>query len=1370
MILVAGSVTADDRQLLRAEGAPANVLVIIDSGASMTHDPLSNTVNFLGAGDDTGMYTDQLINEYTIGVLKSRLGMTTDTEVRAHLNRGSKLHQAKSALYSFFHAGFEFNFGFSFYEKTDISVHHVNYIYKVKEYDSAGDAQGSMLDGTAVGEAIRMGSVEDVRNTHAAAPYYPVRFGINGDETTYWYHPANVGPDDKGDYANGDIRIVSYLVDASGTALSALSLDERIAANMFYYPAYRWGACDKTNETISCGNWVRNGLKGLNTWEEVATHNKIKTSDPTWKKTVHDYVLEDIKYVGDPWSPAVGLGKLVTSNQIGSQTLYIYEEWQVYRNDNKSWIIDSNKTETTEVEWVQQFVLYDHDIAETNPGAATLSAVDYQGTADCAGYVDGTDNTPVVPIYPPDSVTGKIKDQTWLIDSYLQEQTSAVFYFPDYDPTNGVYYLPDTRSKFVPLTESIIAIGRRPIKDSINEASGYFTKVIDNWSDPLSNCRMNFIILITDGFETCSNLTAPCSAAANIDKISVYGHDGVPVYVIYFGSESNADLSQLGAGESVATVINCVATESGGAALAAGDEDELRRALIAIAMDIEERTRGFASPIVPSVETTTKQTAYISTFTPRQDRSIWRGHLRSYPIDPSTGLIANLRADGTPNPLESSWDAGDLLSSREASDRMIYYGVNAATDNLPGTRETFVYPYGTAAADFDKREYLGTNILSVGSWYDGSGVEDPAMLADLRDTIFFIRGEIMERDDTGAITKYGRDPDLYGWCGATTDYDESLNIHEPCELPDADLIGVEKLGDIFHSTPQLLGAPSCFTCWHHDYWDYRTFRDVHRYRRQILFSGSNNGMFHAFDAGLWDSDGANIEGTDYPPRFDSGTGREVFGWIPQAVLDSLDYLAFSPDHRWTVDSTATVADVYVDRVFTSGPVASDREWRSVVIMGQRRGGRSYVCLDITRPDPYDNSTGLPSIAGDLAVKPWKEAFKTDRDPVCADGTATDCDGIWPEFRWEFKDEAGDDDGNLEADLGQTWSRPVVGFVKIDEDNNSVTDPEARMVAVFGGGYSPEGLAPALLTGNFVYMVDIETGEVLHKEESIGMVPGDIAALDLNLDGYLESLYWGDTAGRIYKMDISTEGLLDTDDRITNWSRKIIFDATPADGSLTQPFFMRPTLVPLAFNADASAVIGIAIGAGNRDDIFEANFVPHRFYIIADKDTASGDPIKETDLQHITLDSASTATGSFFEGDTGFGWFLELVDVDLATEDYEKVNTAAVILNEYVLFSTFNPSSEVEEVKITTDDGQEVVLCRRGGNARTYRVHLLNANPPDGEDRYIQHDSDTAMATEPVVYLGADGKIHIIQALDNLELDEPIDAMDIPLRVMSWKEE
>lgn len=1366
-ILLAGSLLhADDRDLLRATGAAPNVLLILDSGASMVHDPRSNTINFPAGGDDEGDYTSYLESQYGAAVLEDKIG----PDYEAKLNQGSKLVQAKAALRAFFSAGFDFNYGFSYYEKKAISIKYLDSIYRVKEMldtdgDGVGDtAQTAMLDGTLPGTPLRFGDSVNMRGHSSPAPFYPLRYGRDGTEMVIerfdpfagnrGYHAAGDSP------AFGDIRLVSMLVDPGridpmtgrATPLAQLTDAERTSDSMWYYPAFDY-------HQLVAGQWIRAGLNGSKTWEEVAVHHGIDTSAPDWTQALHDWVVPEI------WS-----------HQIGSKELYIGEFYQKY--DGSNWVLDPTiRGKVTLVEFEQPFVLYDHPYTEASPGAGTLSSVDYQGSADCVGYLENGDGgkTPIVQLSKPDPTDGSTDDNRRLIDSYLNPQWTPIFYFP----TNSTDFLPTVRENYIPMTETITAIGRRPIKDTVNDAKFYFTHTISGRTDPLAMCRRNFLILITDGEDSCSGGQAICSAA---------DHFPGAIHTIYLGSEGNANNPDM-------TDVQCIADRSGGDYFVAGDEDELIAALMSIARDIEERTRGFSSPMVPSVETSTKQVAYISTFTPYQDRSIWQGHLRAYPIDPTTGVVADLAPKHSPKPSTALWDAGNALAprwdwgdvltgsiyGRSTDPRDIYYGLdNSGTP----TRRIFAYP-GDGGSEYSRRAELGERIF--GSWASDASGELPEEKVDLHNVLDFMRGVRYGTNDAGdriglRDILYDHDGNeisssSYHWCGAVGDLGAGTGDTGGC-APGEEVLGIEKLGDIFHSTPQRMAAPACFACYNSNYQDYATFLDTHKHRRTVLFAGSNDGMMHAFDAGLWDPDGEK----DEPAQYDTGTGRELFAWVPDAVMIKFPQLSREPLQDWTVDGTSTVADVYIDKSFSGTPASSDREWRTLLLWGERRGGRSYVALDITQPDPY--SGGEPTVTGKLSfetrtrhgtdpvtgdvvpVLTWDAASAghlradSSRDPACAAG-GSGCSGSWPDFRWEFTDTS-DEDSNTEPDLGQTWSRPLVGFVKTGGSNGT----EDRMVMFFGGGYSPLGVhaAASRVTGNFVYGVDVETGKILLKKQVDGMVPGDIQALDLDLDGFLEKLYFGTTAGNVYRIDLTVVGTPGADGRVRNWTPVKIFDAVGY-----QPFFMRPTLVPVSFNIDGSADLAIAIGAGNRDAIFEKNILPHRFYTFLDP--PSGTVITDAVLQPLNLNSAAAdAAANYLQSGTTEGWYLDLYD-SASTENWEKVNTPALILGSYIVFSTFNPTAHVTAIPIYADDGVTIIgyTCRRGGSARTYVVDLFNADPQPGEARFQDLGDGTAMATEPVVYLGADGKIHVVQATDNLQMKEPVSSKDAQVMMVDWKE-
>ena len=84
-------------------------------------------------------------------------------------------------------------------------------------------------------------------------------------------------------------------------------------------------------------------------------------------------------------------------------------------------------------------------------------------------------------------------------------------------------------------------------------------------------------------------------------------------------------------------------------------------------------------------------------------------------------------------------------------------------------------------------------------------------------------------------------------------------------------------------------------------------------------------------------------------------------------------------------------------------------------------------------------------------------------------------------------------GTIGAPFGETWSRPVVGRIKVVDTASPTADASGfddRYVAIFGGGYDPsftpgDDVATKLGTGAVIqgrafYMVDIETGAILYK--------------------------------------------------------------------------------------------------------------------------------------------------------------------------------------------------------------------------------------------------------------------------------------------------
>ena len=223
---------------------------------------------------------------------------------------------------------------------------------------------------------------------------------------------------------------------------------------------------------------------------------------------------------------------------------------------------------------------------------------------------------------------------------------------------------------------------------------------------------------------------------------------------------------------------------------------------------------------------------------------------------------------------------------------------------------------------------------------------------------------------------------------SSSEKDKIINFTRGIDTYDEDVDGNSseerqwKLGDIFHSTPVLVRPPFAATT---DA-SYNTFKSANASRTTVLLTGANDGMLHAFR----ESDGA-----------------ELWGFIPPDQLDDLkDLTANSAQHDFLVDGSPIAADAKIGATPT---------WKTIVLFGQRRGGKNYYALDVT-------------------------------------------DTTNPLYKWSFTD----------AKMGETWSEPVIGRIKL-------SDGTSKYVAFVGGGYDT---AANNSSGKAFYVVDLDNGTKL----------------------------------------------------------------------------------------------------------------------------------------------------------------------------------------------------------------------------------------------------------------------------------------------------
>ncbi len=154
-----------------------------------------------------------------------------------------------------------------------------------------------------------------------------------------------------------------------------------------------------------------------------------------------------------------------------------------------------------------------------------------------------------------------------------------------------------------------------------------------------------------------------------------------------------------------------------------------------------------------------------------------------------------------------------------------------------------------------------------------------------------------------------------------------------------------RLGDVIYSTPTVVGRPS--ENLHLLYGDltYAAFAQKYMNRRQMVYVGGNDGMFHAFNAGFFDNYN-DVFKTAISMETQFDLGAEMWAFVPYNLLPHLFWLT-EPDypHVYYCDLKPKVFDA---RIFT--PDADHPYgWGTVMVAGMRLGGGN-IQADMDKTD------------------------------------------------------------------------------------------------------------------------------------------------------------------------------------------------------------------------------------------------------------------------------------------------------------------------------------------------------------------------------------------------------------------------------------
>jgi type IV pilus assembly protein PilY1 len=504
-----------------------------------------------------------------------------------------------------------------------------------------------------------------------------------------------------------------------------------------------------------------------------------------------------------------------------------------------------------------------------------------------------------------------------------------------------------------------------------------------------------------------------------------------------------------------------------------------------------------------------------------------------------------------------------------------------------------------------------------------------------------------------------------------------------------------KLADIFHSQAVIVGDPSTFFK-DQGYSGTGGFYDTKKGRTKVLIAGANDGMLHAFDA---------------------ATGAEKWAFVPPSLLTNLKTMksrwdtykatGSAGEHLYYVDASPRVSDVWIHSSDTDTSKSVD-EWRTVLINGLRKGGKTYFALDIT-------------------------------------------DTTNPVYLWEFPKST---DATTLALVGQSWSDPTIGRVKIEGGDGELYE---RWVAFIGGGWDEsEGkkVTPEAAQARAFFVVDIKTGEILwqfkygatgenqYMKYSMAASP---TAVDTNSDGYIDRVYMGDLAGQVWVFDLFFNPLDKTSNSL--WSGKRLFK-TPASVSEKHNIYY-----PVAVAFDKNAIPWVFFGTGDRENPIESGL--ERFYAVKD-DGLGTYPRLQGDMSNVT------STNTFIPPvDPLKGWTINL------TNYKEQALARPVVFHNLVYFTTFSPKESDTDVCTTGGTARLYVLHYLSGGGALEVDALSDLDGSAGTRSKI---IGSGLPSAPSISLNAQGQaIIIVGTTESQVFSQQAFSPTNPKRLLYWRD-
>lgn len=460
--------------------------------------------------------------------------------------------------------------------------------------------------------------------------------------------------------------------------------------------------------------------------------------------------------------------------------------------------------------------------------------------------------------------------------------------------------------------------------------------------------------------------------------------------------------------------------------------------------------------------------------------------------------------------------------------------------------------------------------------------------------------------------------------------------------------------------------------------------------------------------------------------FDANTGIEKWAFMPESLLKNANLFFDNQNNNkhvygidgaptiWRVDHNLNgIIELNPSQDYTGDGQVNAEDADSVKLyFGLRRGGRMYYGLNISTADS-------PSIL-------WKLA------PQAGSGAV----------------------GSAFGELGEAWSKPTLSKLRVAAGENT-QQSTVKQVLVFGGGYDPrkdeEAIAERLPDqwGRDVFIIDANSGSLLwslrkgyygvsgsqspvaNSSSLAHSITGDIRILDMDSNGALDRLYFADTGGNVWRVDMDAD-VKDADlNTYYDYGKAKLTKLASLGGDNTQDhrkFFYEPdTAIRLQ---NGKPVLTISIGSGYRTHPLNTAAALDRLYMLIDPDVYKM-PDTPTLITNNNLKDVQTieAGKTILDYPEMKGWYYEF------EHHGEKVLSPVLTILDKVMFTTFSQSDQNGNASLAqacvpaTNTSRAYVLDILQGKA----VLNLDRSVDGSADRFVVAGSNELLDTPQLIF-------------------------------------